>query len=56
MMNDKRLEKLIVYCLKFFGVVALIIFWYFDFFQDAYEDYQSKAITIGTIHILRKHL
>ena len=48
MMNDKKLEKLIVYCLKFLGVVTLIIFWYFDFFQDAYEDYQSKAITIVT--------
>ena len=46
-MNNKILEKLIVYCLKCLGVVTLIIFWYFDFFQDAYEDYQSKAITIG---------
>ena len=48
MMNNKILEKLIVYCLKFLGVVSLIIFWYFDFFQDAYKDYQSKAITIVT--------
>ena len=47
-MNTKKLEKLIVCCLKFFGVVALIIFWYFAFLEDAYDDYKSEAITVVT--------
>ena len=47
-MNTKKLEKLIVCCLKFFGVVALIIFWYFAFMEDAYDDYKSEAITVVT--------